>query len=472
MADAKISSLAVADSVAADTAIPVVRAGSSITEQAPLSLVRDYILPSDGLYPFGTTYGTTDNTGIKIGGADATEGGYGALLRADGHANWPTLQSGINYNPIEFCLYASAAQGQATGTSGTSTLTWVSGTLFDSSWVGRLIFFNRTFYTVSALNSTTSLTLAAVAGGGSLPFAATTTQTFHYVYTTVTGVCSTSGTTVTRTSGQPFQAFMTSIIINGTTYTVSAWNSRDSVTLSSSAGTQSGATYTSYTDINAQLATIRLQKVLGSWEENLTIAAQATGQYWIGAINSGVGQAYPIRFSSGFVSGAVQYLLGISPGSTPEATGTAGDGYVSLGGFEGAEAMRANRQTNAVNRVDVNGGLAGFAPSLRGRGSDTNVGIGFDTQGLGGFTFTINTFGTQVGAINGASGATGYVELSAGTALAIVNAKGSATDIDLALNPKGAGVIRMGSYTGGALSPAGYITIKDSAGITRRLLVG
>ena len=53
-----------------------------------------------------------------------------------------------------------------------------------------------------------------------------------------------------------------------------------------------------------------------------------------------------------------------------------------------------------------------------------------------------------------------------------ISAQGTDTDIDLALYTKGAGSLKFGTYTAGALTPTGYITIKDANNNVRRLLVG
>lgn len=53
-----------------------------------------------------------------------------------------------------------------------------------------------------------------------------------------------------------------------------------------------------------------------------------------------------------------------------------------------------------------------------------------------------------------------------------ITAFGAATNIDIELNPKGTGRVAFGTYTAGALSPTGYIFIRDSSGTSRRLLVG
>lgn len=51
-------------------------------------------------------------------------------------------------------------------------------------------------------------------------------------------------------------------------------------------------------------------------------------------------------------------------------------------------------------------------------------------------------------------------------------ARGDDTDIDVQIVPKGAGLIRYGTYTAGTLSTTGYISIRDSSSTIRRLLVG
>jgi len=53
-----------------------------------------------------------------------------------------------------------------------------------------------------------------------------------------------------------------------------------------------------------------------------------------------------------------------------------------------------------------------------------------------------------------------------------INATGFATNIDIELNPKGTGRVAFGTYTAGAVSQTGYISIRDSSGNSRRLLVG
>lgn len=87
------------------------------------------------------------------------------------------------------------------------------------------------------------------------------------------------------------------------------------------------------------------------------------------------------------------------------------------------------------------------------------------------FEVNTNKIGLQINhtgaVVNGLVVNTG----TAGNAVGLIP-EGDDTNIDLLLSPKGSGNIRFGSYTASPLSPVGFITIKDSGGTSRRLLVG
>lgn len=85
---------------------------------------------------------------------------------------------------------------------------------------------------------------------------------------------------------------------------------------------------------------------------------------------------------------------------------------------------------------------------------------------------TIGPAGQIIGATVAESNAVNYISTTAraSTAAPRVDAVGSDTDIDLWLSPKGAGVVRFGSWVSSADSPVnGYVTIKDSSGNIRKL---
>jgi hypothetical protein len=61
---------------------------------------------------------------------------------------------------------------------------------------------------------------------------------------------------------------------------------------------------------------------------------------------------------------------------------------------------------------------------------------------------------------------------SATPANVTITGTGTDTNVNLVLATKGTGTVKFGTYTAGIVSQAGYVTITDSGGTTRRLLVG
>ena len=58
------------------------------------------------------------------------------------------------------------------------------------------------------------------------------------------------------------------------------------------------------------------------------------------------------------------------------------------------------------------------------------------------------------------------------SALATIGADGTGADLDIAITPKGAGNVRFGTNTvKGAEAFASFITIKDSGGTARKVMV-
>jgi hypothetical protein len=135
-----------------------------------------------------------------------------------------------------------------------------------------------------------------------------------------------------------------------------------------------------------------------------------------------------------------------------------------------------------VNYVQVTGAATGANVTISTQGSDASVFGTLLAKGSGGWDITGNgasTFRNAAGAnqfrVTPTSSAVNLIQATgavAGVAPSF-SSIGSDTDIDLTLTPKGAGTVRFGTYTASALLPvAGYITVKDSGGTTRRLLVG
>lgn len=88
-----------------------------------------------------------------------------------------------------------------------------------------------------------------------------------------------------------------------------------------------------------------------------------------------------------------------------------------------------------------------------------------------------NTGGNNVFLLSdGASGAAAnyptFIAAAAGGPMEISAANGTDANVDVQLTPKGTGLVRFGTYTGGAPTATGYISIKAANGTTYKVLVG
>jgi hypothetical protein len=138
------------------------------------------------------------------------------------------------------------------------------------------------------------------------------------------------------------------------------------------------------------------------------------------------------------------------------------------------EQFRVSNTASAVNYVQVTGGATTGFPVISAQGSDSNIALRFYAKGALGLSFWTN----------GGSSRQFQVEHTAGTIVNYTSATGSATgaapsfsvagsdtNIDLALTPKGTGLVRFGTYTNTVSTIAGYIEIRDAGGTIRRLAV-
>jgi hypothetical protein len=151
-------------------------------------------------------------------------------------------------------------------------------------------------------------------------------------------------------------------------------------------------------------------------------------------------------------------------------TGSSSDGL-----SDGNAQMRVSHTASAVNYVQVTGAATTASPVISAQGSDSNPGLIYQTKGFGSHLFRgyggSNIF-ANIYAINASP--VNYLQFGANTSgnAPAIQSQGTDADIDLTLTPKGTGAVRFGTYTGTILTPTGYITIKDSGGTSRRLLVG
>jgi hypothetical protein len=138
--------------------------------------------------------------------------------------------------------------------------------------------------------------------------------------------------------------------------------------------------------------------------------------------------------------------------------------------------MRVTHTASAVNFVQVTGAATGGRPTISAQGSDTNLGLGLTTKGNGRHVFFNNNSTTSIQfsvGLAGTSTAVNYLNANGTVATTSpeLTAEGTDTNLDIRFTPKGTGNVRFGTYTGTALSIAGYIEIKTSDGVVRKLAV-
>ena len=116
-------------------------------------------------------------------------------------------------------------------------------------------------------------------------------------------------------------------------------------------------------------------------------------------------------------------------------------------GNSSGSALRVVPVTSEVNYVQINGSATGTNPSISGFGSDTNVGLSFNTQGTGNINLrTGNNIQAQV--FNTAS-AVDYLTFTGGATgspgTVTISAAGTDTNVNIALTPKGSGNVGIGT---------------------------
>jgi hypothetical protein len=154
---------------------------------------------------------------------------------------------------------------------------------------------------------------------------------------------------------------------------------------------------------------------------------------------------------------------------------TSGTGSLVFATNSGVVQQVVSHTASAVNYVQVTGGPTGgagtTAPAISSQGSDANIDLNLFSKGTGTISFRSGT-GRQFAVLN-TSNAVNILTTTGSTAgnpptLGIL---GSDTNIDLALTPKGTGLVRFGTYVAGATLATGYINIKAADGNTYKVLV-
>ena len=399
----------------------------------------------------------------------------GAYFEPENHVSWTTLRQSILDNGQELNIYARDEHGLATAAGGTNTITYVSGSAFNSAWVGRsLFYFNGVQYQVASVSGTT-LTVNTPAGGATTVPAATS-KTFQFIGETTDSVCNVSGSAVTWVSGQAFNSNMGagtggSFSINGTPYTISSVNSTTSLTLSTSAGALTNAACHADSNVYDEVTALIVQKVWGANEENLHIMSRAGNgnhglagsEYRVSVQHSGSGTYWPLVLGSGKSVDLHNNIV------------LNADGTSSIGGYPGYEVLQVdtNNLIVATNSIFVKMAPAGSAPGFvtQAGTADTDVGMVFGSVGAGDFDFISAYAGTshrelkvvalgRADAIEVGSGTTGF------STPPLISVYGADTNVSIRIVPKGNGTVLVPAITanGSAPTASGSCSVNTQTG--------
>ncbi|MFY8183540.1 MAG: hypothetical protein ACOVKL_04920 [Polynucleobacter sp.] len=213
---------------------------------------------------------------------------------------------------------------------------------------------------------------------------------------------------------------------------------------------------------------------------NLAFLTKGTGGH---TFTTGGGQQFVVAN----IASSVNYLQaqGAPTGSSVGISVQGTDSNISIGYFgkgtgfhffytNGIAQASISPTASAVNRVNLTGAATGGAVSVSASGSDSNASLALFGQNAGVVALAGSTITNAAAVFVPIASVANYFQVKASVTtgapeLAVI---GSDANINLKLTPKGTGVLQFGTYTAGALSPTGYITITDAAGTSRRLLVG
>jgi hypothetical protein len=377
---------------------------------------------------------------------------------------------------------------------------------------------------VNISNGGTVTAITRTAGGGGYTSTPTVVisapTTAGGVQATATSTISTTGTPTIVSGGTGYTVNDVLTIVGGTPVSVAATMTVTAV----SGGVITAASYTNFAQYTvAPTGTISVTGGTGS-SATFNISFAVTTAFTITNAGSGYVEQPTVTFSGGGGSGAAAYA---TVGSVPtlKTLGGALDVYTP-GGMQ----VRVFDKANAINSLRLNGNASGAGADIMARGGDANVNLNLISYGSSNIDFFTNhdSFVRQARVAHTAS-AVNYVQVtgaatgnqpvistqgsdanvilniaSKGNASILFNAnsaeqfrtgavasavnslqlngattgnspslqaRGTNTDIDVVFTPKGTGNVRFGTYTGTALSIAGYIEIKDSGGTVRKLAV-
>jgi len=391
-----------------------------------------------------------------IGATTPSTGTFTTLIGGGGSANYGQLTGGATTKAVEFQTLGSDSNiALVLDSKGTGAIDLAAGS--------------------GGVNISNGGTVTAITG--TVAGSYTTTPTF-----TISAPTTAGGTQATGTVTMQLLSSST-VASGGTGYTVS-----DVITLSGGTSTVSatvtvsavsGGVVTAFTLTNAGVYTVLPTSPIsttGGTGTGFTI----TGTFGVrsaGFTITNAGSGYVEQPTVTFSSGSATAYATVGSGTIIRSLGSTStqslDFYTPASLINSIPVFRI--RDNAGTGYFMMYNQSGSAALVAQGGTNDNALI--SGNGSGSVRFTTNgTTQTEQMRVTHTASAVNYVQVTGGASgspgTVTISAQGSSTDVDMALTPRGAGVLKFGTYTASILTVTGYISIKDSGGTTRRLLVG
>jgi hypothetical protein len=138
-----------------------------------------------------------------------------------------------------------------------------------------------------------------------------------------------------------------------------------------------------------------------------------------------------------------------------------------------AAQVRISHTASAVNYLEFSGGSTGNGVTMAAQGSDTNINSFITSKGASSIVMQTNSR-ENFRVADGGTSVVNNIQVTGSAAGfgPVIQARGTDTNIDINLTPKGTGRVKYGTHTATADVPiTGYIEIVDSGGTIRKLAV-
>ena len=301
-------------------------------------------------------------TGIQIGGAVPYNGTDGVMMFTDGSSGWLGVRASKWPHPTEMAIYPSTRAGACQTISGSNAVKILSGASITAEAIGKPISIYDCLYAVSTITAD-GFTVENI-DGTPVTWGSTATHSFILCYYNGSGMCSISGTTVTRISGDPFvvpdPTVPQTMTINGIDYRVVSFTDPQHVTLNSAPGDSASTEYKFWGTVNSLNSALRVHRLnAAGFEENISLIASNAGYFALhAAAGNPANEQYPIYIGSGWEdNGQMRKSIIAAPNGDATLGGGYGNGplYVPYNQTSGRPQIMVDNRTGTATISSIGG---------------------------------------------------------------------------------------------------------------------